>query len=71
MPVAKITGQGLSAIAILVALLWGCLVGEHIIVQRANQEARHALRQVRVLRMKQQIEPTSAPRFVAPGPRLG
>jgi hypothetical protein len=69
--VAKITGQGLSAIAILVALLWGCLVGEQVIVRRANQEARQALRQVRLLRMKQQLEPASAPRFLAPRPRLG
>ncbi len=71
MPVAKITGQGLSAIAILVALLWGCLVGEHLIVQHANREARQVLREVRVLRMKQQVEPAYAPRFVTPRPRLG
>ena len=71
MAVVKITGQGLSAIAILVALLWGCLVGEHVIVRHANQEARHALRQVRQLRMKQQLEPASAPRLIAPRPRLG
>jgi hypothetical protein len=67
----EITGQGLSAIAILVALLWGCLVGEQIIVRRANREVRQALHQVRVLRMKQQLEPASAPRFAAPRPRLG
>jgi hypothetical protein len=30
MPVAKITGQGLSAIALSVALLWGCLIAERV-----------------------------------------
>jgi autotransporter translocation and assembly factor TamB len=38
MPVAKITGQGLNAIAFSVALLWSCLIGERIMVQRAVAE---------------------------------
>jgi hypothetical protein len=43
MPVAKITGQGLIAIACSVALLWGCLLGERLMLHAA------ANRRVRVL----------------------
>lgn len=72
MAVAKITGEGLSAIAVLVVLLWGCLVGEHLIVRRANLEVRRVLHQVRLLRMKRQVVPVSAPRhMLPPRPSLG
>ncbi len=33
-----ITKQGLTVIAVLVALLWGCLIAERLIVQEANHE---------------------------------
>lgn len=39
-----ITKQGLTAIALLVALLWGCLIAERVIVQRANQEMGRMLK---------------------------
>lgn len=72
MSVANITGQGLCVIAILVALLWGCLIGERVIVSRANTEARQALRQVRLLKLKRQVEPASAPLPLRPHrPSLG
>jgi hypothetical protein len=38
MPVARITGQGLLMIALSVAALWGCIVGERITVRKAHQE---------------------------------
>jgi hypothetical protein len=38
MPIAKITGQGLTAIALSVALLWACLIGERVMVRRAFTE---------------------------------
>ena len=41
-----ITKQGLAAIAILVAILWGCLVSERLTVERANQEMGRVLRQM-------------------------
>ena len=44
MTIAAITKQGLAAIAILVAILWGCLVSERLTVQRANQEMGRAAR---------------------------
>jgi hypothetical protein len=46
MEIAAITKQGLVAIAILVAILWGCLVGERLTVQRANREMEIVLRQM-------------------------
>ena len=39
-----ITKQGLTAIAVLVALLWGCLIAEQLIVQRADQEMGRMLK---------------------------
>jgi len=35
MPLFKITGQGLSAMAVLAALLWGCLLGTRAAERRA------------------------------------
>jgi hypothetical protein len=46
MEIAAITKQGLVAIAILVAILWGCLVTERLTVQRANREMEIMLRQM-------------------------
>jgi hypothetical protein len=46
MPVAAITKQGLGTMAILVAALWGCLLGERLIVSRANLEMGQALREI-------------------------
>lgn len=61
MAVAKITGQGLVSIAILVALLWGCLIAAHVTVRRADAGAAHAMRAMRELRMKKRREPAAAP----------
>ena len=38
MPIAKITGQGLLAIACSVALLWGCLIAERVVLRAAVAE---------------------------------
>jgi hypothetical protein len=46
MAIATITKQGLAAIAILVAILWGCLVSERLTVERANQEMGRVLREM-------------------------
>ncbi len=61
MPIAKITGQGLIAIAISVALLWGCLVSERLIVNRANEEASRSLRDLRLMRQQRHAIPVSVP----------
>lgn len=61
MVLAKITGTGLSSIALLVTALWGCILGEHLIVQRANRELSQAMTQIRELQSKRRAEPASAP----------
>ena len=43
MPIAKISGPGLAAIAASVAALWGCLAAERIIVSQANREIHRTL----------------------------
>ena len=67
MPVAKITGQGLSAIALLVALLWTCLIAETHIVRQANDGCAQALDGLRKLRRHAAPQPVSVPN---PYPRL-
>ncbi len=61
MALARITGQGLTAIALLVALLWACLVGEHVIVRNANQVAWRALYENHVMQMRRQAQPVRVP----------
>ena len=68
MVIAKITGQGLKSIAMLVALLWGCVAGEHLIVRKANMEAYRAMRDIRALQMQKRAEPVSVPKPVIPHP---
>ena len=55
MAVAKITGQGLLAIACSVALLWGCIIGERVMLSSA------ASRRIRVLREMEQLQRNSPP----------
>jgi hypothetical protein len=62
MPIVKITGQGLSAIALSVALLWGCVVEERIMNDRI------AAQRARVLRDLEKLQRTSQPAS-APLPR--
>lgn len=68
MAIAKITGQGLTAIALSVGLLWGCLVGERLIVQHANLEASRTLRELRLMRQKRYSAPLAVPVRAIPRP---
>ena len=61
MSIAKITGPGLAAMAVSVALLWGCWIAEQVLWQRAAQEQVRVLRDMQLLRQRQNSEPTSAP----------
>lgn len=61
MAIAKITGAGLSAIATLVMVLWACILGEHLIVQQANQELVSAMTEIRTLQLRKGAVPTSTP----------
>jgi hypothetical protein len=61
MPIARITGQGLAAIACAVALLWGSFLGERFMVQRAAMERIVVMRDVQHMQRTRRSEPVSAP----------
>jgi hypothetical protein len=67
MVLAKISGAGLSSIAMLVVVLWACILGEHLIVDRANREFSSAMTELHQLQMKRRAEPASAPARRHPG----
>ena len=66
MPIAKITGQGLAAIALSVALLWGCVACEHFQRQNAVQERVRVLREVRRMQAPVHPVPVSDPSPLVP-----
>jgi hypothetical protein len=66
MPIIEITGQGLSAIALSVALLWGCIIGEHVTARRAFSERTEVLRDLSRMQRRPRTQPVSAPAPVAP-----
>ena len=61
MPIAKITGQGLAAIALSVALLWACLIGERVMVRRAYTQRAQVMRDLQRMQRSNRSEPVSAP----------
>jgi hypothetical protein len=66
MPIAKITGQGLAAIACSVGLLWTCVIAERIAKQNAVSERVRVIREVRQLREQQHTVPVSTPSVPLP-----
>jgi hypothetical protein len=44
MPLVRITRQGLAMIALAVALLWGCVVGQHVMMRQALLERARVMR---------------------------
>ena len=65
MPIAKITGQGLSAIACAVALLWASLAAERGMLRRACAERAQVMRRLDTRQRR------SAPqRVLGPGIRV-
>ena len=61
MTIGRITLQGLAGMAVAVALLWGCLISERLIVRRAANEQARALRDIQRLRQRLQSQPASTP----------
>jgi hypothetical protein len=61
MPIAKITGQGLAAIALSVALLWSCLIGERVIVRHAAAREARSMRELQQLQRNHPTVPVSTP----------
>jgi hypothetical protein len=71
MAIAKITGEGLASIAVLVAILWGCILGERILTRHTAVETYRVMRQIRYLKFKRHIEPASRPDSNPPRPSMG
>jgi len=59
--IARITEQGLTSIAVLVVLLWTCVIGERMIVHNASAGAAQTLIAMRALKLKNRQEPVAAP----------
>jgi len=58
---AKITRPGLVSIAVLVAILWGCILTERSLLRNSRMETYRALRDMRYLKFKRRVEPVSQP----------
>jgi hypothetical protein len=61
MPIAKITGQGLAAIAFSVCLLWSCVLVEQFRHRNAVTERARVVREVRQMQRWRRSDPASAP----------
>ena len=57
MPLAKITGPGLLAIACAVSLLWACLVGERTMMRRAWAERAAVMKGIELQQDKRRTRP--------------
>jgi hypothetical protein len=62
MPIARITSHGLAAIALLVAVLWGCILAENSIRRSAIQVRADWLNELRLLRSG--LHQVKAPRTI-------
>ena len=68
MPVARITRPGLAAIALAVTLLWGCVIGQHVMMRQALLERARVMRQL--VPAPGRTQPVAAPgRFAHKRPR--
>jgi hypothetical protein len=61
MEITKVTRQGLIAIAFAATLLWGCLMAERAILQRAASEQAATMRQLDELRNRARPNTKPAP----------
>ena len=68
MALAQITRNGLLTIAVLVAMLWGCVLTERRLSRNSKVETYRALRDLRYLRFKHHVEPASRPLPPSSGP---
>ena len=61
MPIARITGQGLAAIALSVALLWACFIGERLMVRQSLDQRAQLMRELHQMQRDRRAQPVSAP----------
>ncbi len=66
MAIVRITGSGLSAIALSVALLWTCLLGERMMMRDARRENARILSELRTLQRRTTPAAAPAPRLPHP-----
>lgn len=69
MPIAKITGQGLAGIALCVALLWSCFIGERLLVRQALAQRAQLMRELHQMQRDHRghgAQPVSAPTPAGP-----
>ena len=71
MAIAKITREGLVSIAVLVAILWSCILAERILTRNTTLETYRVMRQIRYLKFKRHVEPASRPVPTRSLPLLG
>jgi hypothetical protein len=69
-PIARITSQGLAAIALLVAVLWGCILAENSISRSAYLTRLTTLNELRQLRQGMRKVNSPAPLWTAPAGRV-
>lgn len=60
MSIAKITGEGLAAIAVVVALLWGCILVENAVTKKARRETARVLMDLQKMKNGRMV-PASQP----------
>jgi hypothetical protein len=53
MKTARISDKGLCVIGILVVILWGMIVANHLILRSAQREATRTMRRIRSLQMQE------------------
>lgn len=61
MPIARITGQGLGAIAVAVGILWACFIGERVLFHQAYTQRAQVMRELQQMQRLRRLEPASAP----------
>jgi hypothetical protein len=61
MPIVRITGPGLAAISLAVSLLWGCLIGERIMVRDTARDRVRVVWELEQLQRQHQPAPVSVP----------
>ena len=70
MPIAKITGQGLLAVACSVALLWGSLAAERAMMRRAYAERAEVMRGIELRQRRRAPQRVQGPGIRVPRPTL-
>lgn len=65
----RITASGLSTIAVLTAILWGCIIMEHLTRVRTRSEVNRTMGEIRALQLKRHMIPASAPASPMPQSR--